>query len=124
MREMAKISDFYKALGDETRLKILELVAAQEMCVCELIEQLGMSQSAVSHHLKILKQAGLVQDDRDGKWIYYSLNPDAFMTVFKDDDSGFIPNYAEPIRQKLLRMQSSQIRRDSSVCETLTSKQK
>ncbi|MBU7008081.1 ArsR/SmtB family transcription factor [Phosphitispora fastidiosa] len=60
--------------GDEVRLKILQMLTEREMCVCEIIDWLDMSQPVVSHHLKILRQAGLVKDCRDGKWIYYSLN--------------------------------------------------
>jgi len=71
---MKKIAEFYKALGDEVRLKILHMLTEREMCVCEIIDRLDMSQPAVSHHLKILRQAGVVTDTRDGKWIYYSLN--------------------------------------------------
>lgn len=74
---MKKIAEFFKALSDESRLRILRLLARQEKCVCELMEELKMTQSAVSHHLKILKQAGLVKDSRDGKWIFYSLEGDS-----------------------------------------------
>lgn len=75
---MKKIAEYFKALSDETRLRILRLLAREEKCVCELMDELKMSQSAVSHHLKILKQAGLVKDSRDGKWIFYSLGGDSF----------------------------------------------
>lgn len=69
---------FFKALGDETRLKIVQMLRGQELCVCDILAAFDMSQPAISHHLKILKQAEVVQDSRDGKWIYYSLNPAAF----------------------------------------------
>ena len=80
---MKKIANFYKALGDETRLKILDMLVGQEMCVCEIIDRLNMSQPAVSHHLKILKHVGLVNDNRNGKRIYYLLNYDVFKDVFE-----------------------------------------
>ena len=75
---MKTLSPFFKALGEEMRLKIVELLLPGELCVCEIIEELGLSQPAVSHHMKILKQAGLVRDRREGKWVHYSLDKDAF----------------------------------------------
>lgn len=75
---MKKIVESLKALGEENRIKIVGLLCEEEMCVCELIEKLELSQSAVSHHIKILKQAGLINDRRKGKWIFYSLNQNAF----------------------------------------------
>lgn len=70
---MKRKAEFFKALGDETRLSIVEMLGEKEMCVCEMMEILGTSQPAVSHHLKILKYAGIVEDRREGKWIFYSL---------------------------------------------------
>ena len=64
----------FKALSDETRLRILRLLQDQELCVCELVDILKMEQSRISHQLQILKNARLVNDRREGKWIVYSLN--------------------------------------------------
>lgn len=75
---MKKIVESFKALGEENRIRIVQMLCKEEMCVCELIEKLKLSQSAVSHHVKILKQAGLINDRRRGKWIFYSLNREAF----------------------------------------------
>jgi len=119
---MKKIAEFYKALGDEVRLKILQMLAEQEMCVCEIIDRLDMSQPAVSHHLKILRQAGLVKDSREGKWIYYSLNGNVFTEVFAGEDAEIIQCYAEPIRRKLANLPPSPVRTDPAVCETLSRK--
>jgi ArsR family transcriptional regulator len=63
------------ALSDETRLRILERLSAGERCVCELTAALGTGQSRLSFHLRTLKDAGLVQDRREGRWMYYSVNP-------------------------------------------------
>ncbi|HEX9984349.1 MAG TPA: metalloregulator ArsR/SmtB family transcription factor [Thermoanaerobaculia bacterium] len=63
----------FQALGDRTRLRILNLVAAGEVCVCYFVELLGDSQPKVSRHLAYLRRAGLVSTRRDGKWIHYSL---------------------------------------------------
>ncbi len=75
---MDKIVESFKALGEENRIKIVHMLCHEEMCVCEIIDKLRLSQSAVSHHLKILRQAGLINDRRRGKWIFYSLNKKAF----------------------------------------------
>lgn len=61
----------FKALADETRLRILNLLRSREMCVCEIMIALGLTQPTASHHLKILEGAELVKDVRKGKWIFY-----------------------------------------------------
>jgi ArsR family transcriptional regulator len=66
-----------KALADETRLQIVLLLAGGERCVCEIRDQLEIGQSLLSHHLRTLKDAGLVTDRRDGRWVHYSLDRDA-----------------------------------------------
>lgn len=65
--------EVFKALADETRLRILNLLCRRELCVCQIVEVLGMGQSKVSRHLAHLRHAGLVYDRREGLWIYYSL---------------------------------------------------
>ena len=64
----------FHGLADDTRLRILEILRSGEHCVCELTEQLELGQSLLSFHLKTLKQAGLVNDRRQGRWTYYSLD--------------------------------------------------
>ncbi len=80
---MKTLVNFFKAMGEDTRVKIIILLLKEEMCSCELIEELGLSQSAVSHHMKILKQADLVNDRRDGKWTFYSINQTGFEKHFE-----------------------------------------
>ena len=75
MRELVKI---FKALSDETRIRLLKLLQQRELCVCELMQALNMTQSRVSRNLGILKDAGLVKDRRDGLWVHYSLNENSF----------------------------------------------
>jgi DNA-binding transcriptional ArsR family regulator len=70
--ELEQMEGFFKALGDATRLRILHALLAGELCVCDLSEALGMSVSAVSHQLAVLKAARLVSHRRDGKVIYYA----------------------------------------------------
>lgn len=66
-----------KALGDETRLAMVELLGGRrgELCVCEIEAHFNLSQPTISHHLRLLKQAGVVQSERRGPWAYYTLNP-------------------------------------------------
>ena len=70
---MSDTVQLFKALADETRLRILNLLCRQEICVCQIVEALGLGQSKVSRHLAHLRNAGLVNDRREGLWMYYSL---------------------------------------------------
>lgn len=74
------VSGFH-ALSEPLRIQVLELLRTQELCVCELCEQLGVTQSKLSFHLKNLKEAGLVRARQDGRWIYYSLNLPQFVVL-------------------------------------------
>jgi len=75
-RELAAVS---RALGDETRLRILNLLVERgETCVCELMETLGTTQSNMSFHLTVLKNAGLITDKKIGKWMFYRIDLEAF----------------------------------------------
>jgi ArsR family transcriptional regulator len=71
----------FHALSDPLRLQVLDLLRSQELCVCELCDRLGTSQSKLSFHLKTLKEAGLVRSRQDGRWIYYSLNLAQFLVL-------------------------------------------
>ena len=68
-----KQSRFFKALADETRLRIVKLLGVREMCVCEVMVALGLTQPTASHHLGLLENAGLVKDRKEGKWVFYSI---------------------------------------------------
>ncbi len=72
--EKFPVAEQFRALGDPTRLAIVEMLAGKELCVCDIIAAFQVSQPTISHHLKVLKQAGLVLDNREGKWIYYRLD--------------------------------------------------
>lgn len=70
-------ASFAKALADNTRARIALLLASQgELCVCDLTQALDLSQPKISRHLALLRESGLVQDERRGQWIYYQLHPD------------------------------------------------
>ncbi len=71
--EVRTVSCLFKALGDETRLRIVALLSHGELCVCHIHEALRLSQPNVSRQLAILRAAGIVEDRRDGKWVYYRL---------------------------------------------------
>lgn len=73
-KELAKV---FKALGEPTRLKIIKMLSLQGMCVCELSETLDMLQPRISQHLKVLKEAGLIRERKDGYWVCYSLDRDS-----------------------------------------------
>ena len=66
----------FKAFCDENRLQILEMLRSGEKCACKLLEELQISQSTLSHHMKILCDSGIVQGRKEGKWVHYSLDPD------------------------------------------------
>ena len=73
---LLKLAELFKILGDPTRLKIVELLLENEMCVNYIAETMGMGQSAISHQLRVLRQARLVTYRKEGKTAYYSLNDD------------------------------------------------
>lgn len=76
-----KLADLFKIFGDPTRMRILSTLIDGEMCVQDIADTLEMSQSAISHQLRILKQAALVKFRRDGKTIYYALADDHIATI-------------------------------------------
>lgn len=71
---MQELLSTFKALSDETRLRILKLLEHGELCVCDIVAALDMSQPKVSFHLNVLKEAGLIRDRKQGKWIHYSID--------------------------------------------------
>ena len=80
--KLIDLAEFFKVFGDSTRAKILNVLFEHEVCVCDLTALVGTSQSAVSHQLRILKQADMVKYRRDGKQVYYSLKDDHIKTIF------------------------------------------
>jgi len=69
-----KQSGFFKALADETRLRILKLLEVREMCVCEVMVALDLTQPTASHHLGLLENAGFVKGRKEGKWVFYGIS--------------------------------------------------
>ena len=76
--DLARAARLFHALSDETRLGILTMLGDGERCVCDLQAALDAAQSRLSFHLKVLKEAGLVTDRKEGRWSYYTLVPEAF----------------------------------------------
>jgi ArsR family transcriptional regulator len=75
-----ELSRVFKALADPVRLRLLSLIGARtgdEACVCELVDAFDLSQPTISHHLKVLREAGLITSERRGTWVYYRALPDA-----------------------------------------------
>lgn len=84
LAEADQLAHVLKAVADPTRLRLLSMVAAHadgETCVCDLIEPVGLSQGTVSHHLKVLVDAGLLVREQRGKWAYYALVPQALDAI-------------------------------------------
>jgi ArsR family transcriptional regulator len=76
-RDAQQLASAFAALSDPVRLRLLSLIAAEgEICACDLVEPVGKSQPTVSHHLKVLHEAGLVERDRRGTWQWYRVVPD------------------------------------------------
>jgi ArsR family transcriptional regulator, arsenate/arsenite/antimonite-responsive transcriptional repressor len=78
-RQAERIAQIAKALGDPVRVQLVDVLRkhAGKVCVCELVPLFDLAQPTVSHHLKVLRQAGLVASERQGLWAYYYVNPDA-----------------------------------------------
>ena len=83
------LADFFRVFGDSTRIRILCALIFSELCVCDLSVLLDMNQSAISHQLRLLKQANLVKNRRDGKVVYYSLKDEHVKTIFEQGFTHF-----------------------------------
>ena len=79
--KLEEITKIFKALGELNRLAILEMLKKDEMCACEILEEFKISQSTLSHHMKILCDSKIIKCRKDGKWTYYSLNKEKIMQV-------------------------------------------
>lgn len=80
---LSDVAELFKVLGDRTRTRILHALFETEMCVCDLAYLLGMTQSSISHQLRVLKQAKLVRNRKEGKVVYYSLADDHVKSIFE-----------------------------------------
>ncbi|MDP7981221.1 ArsR/SmtB family transcription factor [Bacillus sp. WLY-B-L8] len=80
---LSQVAELFKVLGDRTRARILHALFEAEMCVCDLAYLLGMTQSSISHQLRVLKQAKLVKNRKEGKVVYYSLADHHVIHIFE-----------------------------------------
>jgi ArsR family transcriptional regulator len=80
--EVLGLTEIFKTMGDGTRIKILHALSQEELCVCDLVEVLEMSQSAVSHQLRVLRNLRLVKHRKEGKMVYYSLDDEHIINLF------------------------------------------
>ena len=74
MKDYKSVARMFKALDDEKRLQILDMIRGGEKCSCVILEDMQISQSTLSHHMKILCESGIVHGRKDGKWVYYSID--------------------------------------------------
>lgn len=74
MRDYKSAAKMFKALDDEKRLQILDMIRGGEKCACVILEDMQISQSTLSHHMRILCESGIVHGRKDGKWVYYSID--------------------------------------------------
>ena len=81
---LADLSDLFKVFGDSTRIRILYVLFEEDVCVCDIAQLLGMTQSAVSHQLRVLKQARLIRSRREGKTVFYTLADDHVRTLLSN----------------------------------------
>ncbi|MGE5582373.1 MAG: ArsR/SmtB family transcription factor [Bacillota bacterium] len=87
--EVVGLSEIFKVLGDETRTKILYLLAHQKLCVCDIASVLEVSLPAVSHHLRLLKALRLVKYNREGKMVYYTLDDEHILGMIQQAQEHF-----------------------------------
>lgn len=99
----------FKAISDESRLRIIDLLSSQKLCACDLLEQFSISQSTLSYHMKILSDSGLVKGEKEGSWVRYGLNQDrvnevmSFLTDITREKEYDIQSVCEPGNMKIVK---------------------
>jgi ArsR family transcriptional regulator len=96
--DLERSANILKLLGDKTRLTIVAILKHRECCVCEFLEVFEMSQPSISQHLRKLKDAGMVREERRGQWIYYSLNQQSELYGLIQDILVHVPDQTEKIK--------------------------
>jgi len=96
--DLESSANILKLLGDKTRLTIVAILKQRECCVCEFLEVFEMSQPSISQHLRKLKDAGMVREERRGQWIYYSLNQQSELYGLIQDILEHVPDQTEKIK--------------------------
>jgi len=96
--ELERSANVLKMLGDKTRLTIMAILKHRECCVCEFLEVFDMRQPSISQHLRKLKDAGMVKEERRGQWIYYSLNQQSELYGLIEDILEHVPDQTDKIK--------------------------
>ncbi len=98
----------FKAISDETRLKIIDLLSSNRLCACDILEQFSISQSTLSYHMKILSDSGLVKGEKEGSWVRYALNQErmsevmSFLEEITREKNYEISSICEPNNMKII----------------------
>lgn len=109
---MKDLINIFKALSDETRLRIIKLLEHGELCVCDIVAALDMIQPKVSFHLGVLKEAGLIRDRKQGRWIHYCIDDEdifrrfLLISILERIDDEFIQSDKERLTEFLLHKES------------------
>lgn len=97
--EITRATQLLKLLGDKTRLTIVSILKQRECCVCELVEVFDTSQPSISQHLRKLKDLGLINEERRGQWIYYSLNQESDLYSLLEEILEHVPDQTDKLQQ-------------------------
>ena len=112
---MQELLSIFKALSDETRLKLLKILAKGEICVCDLVSVMDTSQPKISFHLNVLKEAGIIKDRKQGKWVHYSISgSDIFRRFLIVSVTEKIPD--ETIKEYLSRLAKVRDMKNKNKC--------
>ncbi|HWO96850.1 metalloregulator ArsR/SmtB family transcription factor [Fictibacillus sp. Mic-4] len=97
--ELDKVAQVLKLLGDKTRLTMVAILNHRECCVCEFLEVFTMSQPSISQHLRKLKDAGLLNEEKRGQWVYYSINTESELYELVEDLLQYVPDQVEQLNK-------------------------
>ena len=104
-------ADIFKALSDETRLRIVDMLSCSELSACDILQSFSLSQSTLSYHMKILVEAGVVKSRREGLWTRYSINEERFEELLR-----FLPQLFRE-KDKCICQQIKYCKEDAQVCD-------
>ncbi len=125
--EMKELTNVFKSLSDETRLRILKLLERGELCVCDVVAALDLAQPQVSFHLRILKESGILESRKDGKWMHYRINDsDVFKRLLLLSILERIPKGPEDTKRldEFLRLKTNGFLNGDKVCKGCARKPK
>jgi ArsR family transcriptional regulator len=100
--DLTRAAQLFHALSDETRLAVIDLLRGGERCVCDLQDALDAAQSRLSFHLKVLKDAGVVTDRKEGRWVHYALDGDTFVEI-----ESLLADFKPAARRAVLKVRSA-----------------